>query len=102
FAQVVIARFSTLGGFTRLAQVLVVLPSTLVSPGKGICYVDTGVLALEVFEVTRHLGRYLIKFLAPGSGVKGGLETQTVKLLIVTKTAAGLQIVFLFGAPQTN
>jgi len=79
-----------------------VFPAALVTLSKGLGNFDTGELALDIFQATRHFRRHLIKFLAAASGMKGSLEAHSVKLLVVTKVSAGLQIMFLLGIPQTD
>src|SRR6266571_3707833 len=93
------------GGSSRfriLAQVLVILAPTLISARKRSFQIEPRILPLEFFEGTRHLRRDLIELLAAGSGMKGGLESQTIEFVIHVEVFATRRIILMFGTTQPD
>jgi len=64
------APLQTLSGLLLTAQLLIVVAAALVTSRERLGHVDTGILTLEVFDLSRHLAHHLIIFFAPCPGVQ--------------------------------
>ena len=80
-----------------IAEALVIFPSSLKSVRKRLFHCGAGMLPLQFFQVARHLGRDLIKFLAAISGVKSRFEAQEVEFLAISELPARFEIVLQSG-----
>ena len=76
-----------------IAEALVIFPSLLKSVRKRLFHCGAGMLPLQFFQVARHLGRDLIKFLATISGVQSRFEAQEVEFLAISELPARFEIV---------
>jgi hypothetical protein len=77
-----------------IAQALVIFASSLKSVRERFFHRGPGILPLQFFKVSRHLGRDLIKLFAAISGVQSSFEAQEVEFLAVSEVPARFEIVF--------
>ena len=82
-----------------VTELLIVIPTTLITSHEWFLNVLSGILLLDVLQGGIHGSGNLVKLHAAGSGVHGGLETQPEELFIFREVPAGLGVLtFLRGS----
>src|SRR5208282_3085181 len=84
------------------AQLLIVVAAALVTSRERLCHINTRILMLEVLDLSRHLTHHLIIFFTACPGMQRRLESESIKLFVVSEVLTHSRIVLALRVAQAD